>query len=118
VYFLGGKKPEELPFYVRRMNVCLMCYRENDYTRYIYPLKLHEYLACGKPIVAAPLENLQEFEHVLYFAEGIEDWISKIQYALNNFDPEMVQARINVAMENSWDARVHSIRSVFKQSNL
>jgi glycosyltransferase involved in cell wall biosynthesis len=118
VYFLGGKQPEALPFYIKRMDVCLMCYRKNDYTRYIYPLKLHEYLACGKPIVAAPLENLKEFEHVLYFAEGIEDWIGKIQYALDNFDAATVQARINVAMENSWDARVDSIRSVFKQSNL
>ena len=52
VYFLGGKKPEDLPKYMKEMDVCLMCYRKTGYTNYIYPMKLHEYLACGKPIVA------------------------------------------------------------------
>jgi glycosyltransferase involved in cell wall biosynthesis len=114
VYFLGGKKPEVLPHYVKEMDVCLMNYRNTSYTNYIYPLKLHEYLSCGKPIVATRLANLQEFESVLYFAEGLEDWIDKIQRALNESDPEIQQRRLKVAEENSWDNRVKTIMTIFQ----
>lgn len=49
VYFLGNKQVTELPGYVQNMDVCTMCYKVDDYTKYIYPLKLHEYLAAGGP---------------------------------------------------------------------
>ena len=115
VYFLGGKSPEDLPVYIKNMDVCLMCYRKNMYTHYIYPMKLHEYLACGKPIVAAELENLKEFSHVLYFADDSEEWIDKIQIALASRGPEMEIKRIEVASQNSWDRRVDAIRSIIEE---
>jgi glycosyltransferase involved in cell wall biosynthesis len=114
VYFLGAKKPEDLPMYIKEMDVCLMNYRKTEYTQYIYPLKLHEYLSCGKPVVATCLANLEEFDEVLYFAEGFEDWIYKIQFALNESDPEMNWRRIELAEENSWDVRVETIKSIFQ----
>jgi glycosyltransferase involved in cell wall biosynthesis len=90
VYFLGGKRPED-------------------------PMKLHEYLACGKPIVAAELENLKEFSNVLYFADDSEEWIDKIQIALGSRGPEMEIKRIEVASQNSWDQRVNTIRSIIEK---
>ena len=92
-----------------------MCYRNTEYTKYIYPLKLHEYLACGKPIVATPLKNLKDFKDVLYFADGQEDWIENIQRCLDEQNKELVQKRIAVARENSWDARVEEILSIFQE---
>ncbi len=115
VYFLGGKKHEELPGYIKDMDVCLMCYRNTAYTNYIYPLKLHEYLACGKPIVATPLENLKDFKDVLYFSDRQEDWIENIQKCLEGQNTELVQKRIAVARGNSWDARVKEIRAIFQE---
>ena len=114
VHFLGAKKPEDLPIYIKEMDVCLMNYRKTGYTKYIYPLKLHEYLSCGKPVVTTCLNNLQEFGEVLYFAEGLEDWINKIQNALNENGPELELRRIKVAEENSWDSRVKTIVSIFQ----
>ena len=51
VYLLGGKPVDRLAAYTQHVDVCLMCYEVNDYTNYIYPLKLHEYLAAGRPTV-------------------------------------------------------------------
>jgi len=45
VHFLGCKPTDQLPPYPQHFDACIMPYRTNDYTRYIYPLKLHEYLA-------------------------------------------------------------------------
>ena len=49
VHYLGNRAVGEIPGYMQHMDVCLLCYALTDYTRYIFPLKLHEYLATGRP---------------------------------------------------------------------
>ncbi len=51
----------ELPSYTQHMDVCTLCYKVDDYTKFIYPLKLHESLASGLPCVGAPIRTLREF---------------------------------------------------------
>ncbi|HHI92018.1 MAG TPA: glycosyltransferase [Gammaproteobacteria bacterium] len=110
-YFVGGKPVFELPAYTQHMDVCMLCYSINDYTKYIYPLKLHEYLAAGKPIVGAPLESLQEFPEYIHFAETADEWAAGIQQALSDSSQsrEMVNARKNIAREHDWDVLVSRI---------
>jgi len=114
VHFLGARPARDLPFYTRGFDVCLMPYRQTNYTRYIYPLKLHEYLACGKPVVATPLENLREFADVLRFAECSDEWVSAIETALGDFDAGLARSRQAVARQSSWEHRVHVISQVLK----
>jgi glycosyltransferase involved in cell wall biosynthesis len=116
VHFLGYKPYSELPVYIRGFDVCLMNYRKTPYTKYIYPIKLHEYLACGKPVVATPLANLEEFANVLYFAEGEGQWLQAIGRALNEADCDLRAKRLEVARENSWESRVKTIVSVFNNT--
>ena len=113
VYFLGRKPYSELPAYIKGFDVGLMNYRQTPYTKYIYPVKLHEYLACGKPVVATPLENLREFSHVLQFAETLNDWVRKIEAGLVETDARLVEQRVSVAGENSWTARTDKIVALF-----
>ena len=46
-----------------------MCYEMNDYTKYIYPLKLHEYLASGRPAVATPIDSVVEHGDLVALAQ-------------------------------------------------
>jgi glycosyltransferase involved in cell wall biosynthesis len=110
VFFLGEKKRHELPHYINQLDVCLMCYQLNDYTKFIFPLKLFEYLACGKPVVSSYLKNLHEFESVLYFADDDSDWINKIQFALETNNVDLCNERIQIARANSWSMRASKIR--------
>ena len=73
VHFLGGKASNDLPKYLNNFDVCLMPYLITNYTKYIYPMKLHEYFACGKPVVSTQLENIIEFKDYLFFANGVSD---------------------------------------------
>ncbi|HKW92661.1 MAG TPA: glycosyltransferase [Methylomirabilota bacterium] len=82
VYFLGTKRLETLPGYVQQMDACLMCYELNDYTKYIYPLKLHEYLAAGRPSIASPIDAVLDHADVVTLARTDEEWISGIAQAL------------------------------------
>ena len=69
VHFLGEKPVSALPSYTQHMDVCMLCYKVDDYTKFIYPLKLHESLATGLPCVGAPIRTLQEFPEVLDLAD-------------------------------------------------
>lgn len=115
VYFLGYKPIEELPVYINDMDVCLMPYRITPYTKYIYPLKLHEYLACGKPVVATRLPNLEEFKSIISLIDHTKLWIPTIKKALNEDSLEKINRRLKTAQKNSWKNRVDKIDSLFEE---
>ena len=115
VYFLGSKNHDDLPKYINQLDVCLLCYKKTQYTKYIFPLKFFEYLASGKPVVATKLPNLEEFNDLIYFAEGYKGWIEKIDCAINRDSKEEKEKRIQYAKKNAWDDRVNFIKSKIEE---
>lgn len=115
VHFLGGKAATDLPAYIQHFDVCLMCYEVNDYTRYIYPLKLHEYLATGRPIVSSPIETVRGFAQVVAIASNEAEWLTAIDRAVSEVDSEgtAAQARRATARSNDWDLLVEQIAMLF-----
>jgi len=109
VHFFGKKDVNDLPHYVRELDVCLMNYRLDCWALYGYPLKLHEYLACGKPCVASNLMTLQEFSGVIRIAHNLNEWEQFIGESINENDPYLVKKRIQVAEQNSWEKRIDTI---------
>jgi len=65
VKFLGAKTMTEMPHYPQQFDVCIMPYTNDGYTKFIYPLKLHEYLAAGRPTVGTPIRSLVDFASVI-----------------------------------------------------
>jgi len=110
VYFLGPKSVTALAAYPQHFDVCVMPYRVDDYTDNIYPLKLHEYLASGRPIVGSPIRTLRDFGEVIALAEGLEQWSGALYEAIGPAAsaPAAVAARQRVALEQDWEWLVHS----------
>lgn len=111
VHFLGAKPHYVLPSYTAHMDVNAMCYRNvpGGWWTAIYPLKLHEYLAVGKPVVGTNLEVLREFRTVVAVAETADDWVQAISAAINAGGTGTMQERQAVARQNSWESRVDSL---------
>jgi hypothetical protein len=88
-----------------------MCYRTDGegWWKSIYPLKLHEYLASGKPVISAPLASVQPFAHVVEIANSVADWISAIEHALSHGGLASPGERLAVANKNTWDLRVDQL---------
>jgi len=106
VHFLGAKPTEELATYPQHFDVCIMPYAVNDYTRYIYPLKLHEYLASGRPVVGAPIHALEELRGTIGLARTPEEWDEAVARALAEADdPVAREARRAGAREHDWETR-------------
>lgn len=106
VHLLGNRPIEALPAYLKGMDVTLIPYKTNEATRYIYPLKLQEYLAAGKPVVSAALPAVVQYRDVVYIAESHPAFLDRIEDALAERDPARIGARQAVARANSWERRI------------
>lgn len=104
VHFLGAKPSHELAGYPQHFDVCIMPYVRDPYTQYIFPLKLFEYLASGRPAVGTPIRSLQDFDQVIGLAEGPEEWSAAITAALEPeaTAPEHVAERQDLARCHDW----------------
>ena len=111
VFFLGGKPVNELAEYPQHFDVCIMPYRRDDYTKYIYPLKLHEYLAGGKPIVGTPIRSLLDFGHVIKLASSEDEWSRALTDSLapDAVSTVRIEERRSIARQFDWETLVHDV---------
>lgn len=110
VHFLGNKPREALPRYTAGLDVGLLCYRTmGAWTEGIYPLKLHEYLACGLPVVSADFPVARSFPTVVWIASSPEEWQDRIGAALAGQGPGDRGERIATARANSWAHRAETL---------
>jgi glycosyltransferase involved in cell wall biosynthesis len=115
VHFLGRVTTAQMSHFPQHFDVCMMPYLLNDYTNYVYPLKLHEYLASGTPVVASPTRLLKEFRGTIQLCSGAQEWSIAISNALQPQanSPEAREIRQAVARKHDWDFLVNSIARVF-----
>lgn len=110
LYFLGSKPIEQLPDYLAHFDVLILPFLLNEVTKSIYPLKINEYLASGKPVVATPFsEDIKAFGTVIRLEDSPEKFAEAIEEELNSDSAEKQAARHAVAAKNTWDNRVAQI---------
>ena len=102
VYFLGLKKPQELPAYLHHLDVLINPQVVNEVTIGNYPRKVDEYLAMGKPVVAVQTQAMNIFEEHVLLAQTADAFINQIERALANQTPTTAAERIAFAHEHSW----------------
>lgn len=109
VHFLGSKKMEELPLYVKAFDVCINPQLINEVTIGNYPRKIDEYLAMGKPTVATATTAMEVFADYCYLANNKESYIKLIEEALITNSKEQEKRRRAFAMTHTWENNVEAI---------
>ena len=105
VDYRGEVTHEELPGALAGVDAFVLPYRVNDLTRAISPAKTYECLAAGRPVVAAPLPAMEELDEYVYLARHPGDYVSILRGLGDDETARMVRAGIELARENSWEAR-------------
>ncbi len=114
IHFLGERNFCDIPQYVAHMDVNIMCYRTDGdgWWKGVYPLKMHEYLATGKPVVSSRIDAVLDFSDNLRLADSIDSWLTNIEQAIVENDLMASTLRVNVAFENSWESRVDQLEDL------
>lgn len=119
VHFLGVKEYSLLPSYVNQFDIAIMPFKLNELTKAVNPIKVYEYFALGKMVVATRLPELEKFSDACSLADSSSDFISKVeiavddvlnmnQLALSNLETQLK----NIALDNSWQLRAESIYTI------
>ena len=107
--WLGPREYEELPGYLRLFDVAMIPFLINDITQATSPLKLYEYFAGAKPVIATPMTECQAFPEVL-IARDSEEFSRALDTAKARAADDAFRDRLRqLGRENSWSARVKSV---------
>lgn len=112
IHFLGRKSYSELPYYMNEFDVSIIPHKVDKYTKSMNPLKLYEYLACGKPIVTTQVAGIEKFEELLYTAKTKEEFNEKINLALKENSKELELKRKESVRNENWKNKVNQMLEI------
>ncbi|HYP12784.1 MAG TPA: glycosyltransferase [Bryobacteraceae bacterium] len=105
IHVLGPKPYEQLPGYVKGMDVCLMPFPLNGITMNGDAIKLYEYLAAGKPVVSVPVPAAVRNRDLVRVAETREEFLAAIEASLAE-PKEATSRRLEGIRQHTWSNRV------------
>jgi glycosyltransferase involved in cell wall biosynthesis len=112
VHFPGIVSYDALPELIGGFDVGLIPYRSQGLVDYVFPKKLYEYMAMGKPVVATPLPALAGVEEV-HRAGTADDFAAAVEAALAEAGSPGFEARQRAAAcANSWQRRGDRVRAL------
>jgi len=115
VYFLGTKNTTDVPAYLQGFDVCINPQLVNSITMDNYPLKIDEYLAMGKPVVAVRTQLMEQvFVPYVRLANNSSDFIRQIEESLHDRQPARTNGRIALARSHSWEKVTAKILDIIK----
>lgn len=107
IHFTGPIAHHDAPSLIRRFDVSLIPFACDEVSSGIYPLKLFEYMAAGKPVVSTNFnpEILSQLGEVVHTADHAEQFADFILLAYATDSRQKREKRISVAAQNTWEQR-------------
>jgi GT2 family glycosyltransferase/glycosyltransferase involved in cell wall biosynthesis len=109
LHLLGEKPYGELPELVAGFDVCTIPFRRNVLTEATNPVKIYEYFATGKPVVARHLPELESLSELIYLYDEPGQFVDLLDRAVNESSVVLSADRRKAASQNTWDERVSSL---------
>lgn len=120
VYFLGQKEHKKIPYFINTFDVCLIPYLLTEYTNNVYPTKLNEYHALGKPVVSTNLPEIVNFnrmnDDLVFIGRNYTEFNEAISLAIRNTSDRIINQRISSAEKNSWSSRVVEMSNLIEDT--
>lgn len=105
VYFLGLKKQNELPAYLYYSDIAMLPFKNCEIGKYVSPLKIFEYIAMEKIVLATPLPDIIGYPNTVC-SEDYNEWVSVIRNGVELENPAEFIA------ENNWYDRCNNLINI------
>ncbi len=112
---LGSKNHNEIPLYVKYFDAGIIPYLKNKFTDSIYPTKINEYLAMGKPVISSNIKEVENFnldhQNIIKISKNNDEFIKNIKQTIKDSSDIDKNLFIETAKKNSWNNRFKIISS-------
>lgn len=114
VFYLGPVDSNEVPQYIKSIDLGILPYKSTEYNKAISPLKLFEYLACGVPAVGTGLPITEKhsfkgsYSHVNN-GKFIDKCSEILIFSKNEF---YIKERIDQAQKNDWSSKLDQVLNI------
>jgi GT2 family glycosyltransferase/glycosyltransferase involved in cell wall biosynthesis len=109
IRFVGEVPYSDLPYWLHGFDVALLPFKVIPLTLATNPVKVYEYLAAGKPVVAVDLPEMAQFGAVVHAAKDAQGFVSAVGEALSEKGGDAVKARREFAAGQTWNHRARAI---------
>jgi len=118
VRVIGPVAQDSVPDYIASFDVCLAPFRAGAVRKSVNPLKVYEYLAIGRPVVATPLEALLDdpIAEQIRFAEGPDAFVHAIREALTMETPAAQASRREAVRPFAWESLSAQVASLLDEA--
>lgn len=114
IHFIPTQPVERLPSFIKGFDVAINPQAVNIITSWNYPLKIDEYLALGKPVVATRTPFMDYFGSWVKLATGSKEYVEQIENALAEDTLELHQQRVAYANSHTWE---NFVGKIYEQVN-
>ena len=112
IHVFDQVNPHTLSQYLAQFDVCLMPFRNLAMTRSMNAVKIYEYLAAGKPVLARdlPETRLLAAKGLIATYDSHEESFTLLERIVNEGSSEtQIEVRKEFASKNTWSDRVDAL---------
>lgn len=95
-----------LPDVMEQYDALMIPYRRTRVTESANPIKLREYLASGRPIVATPLPEIMTFRSFIEIGEDARSFACAVERAVCDRDSRRMLERRKAVQDQTWEHQV------------
>ena len=115
ITFVGEVPYDEAAAWVHSFDVAMIPFRLTELTRCTNPVKVYEYLAAGKPVVATALPEVQLMSEVVHVADSHEAFMAMLETAMGErHDAALAARRRHSARPHDWKNRADRLDTAIR----
>jgi len=95
----------DAPSYINNFDVAIIPHKITNFVQSMNPMKLYDYLACGKPVITTRGAGVDMFKDLIYIADSQSDFVGMIDKALKEDSNAKQAERRTAVKKHSWESR-------------
>ncbi len=109
IHYYGTIPKEQVPDWIQCFDVCLYPFKESSFLDTIDPVKIYEYLAENKPVIAVDSAEMEKYKNCIYTYQNPDEFLTLCrQEILRNPFPDS-DSQKEFFFSNSWHQRGHLV---------